>query len=527
MHSIISYSRPLRRFFTRLVSPLSNGLQVRRIESLEGGWHHTARARDRVFATRVLQRYAAHYARMPVLPPLPRSQPAGPIPPDLWQTLPRPRPALDPAPEVDVILPITGEYSTVLGAIYRILACENVTRIRLVLLLSAHSDYKLVDKLRRLQELDLFDLLQDEEKRGMIALLNFALQRNETRDVVLLADHVQVVDGWLDRLHAEALEDATTASASPWCLSGGVAGYPDQAGSLSQVPMDLSALNAIAGFTFRETPHVALQTASASASYLTREAIRTVGLLQENTHSLSHALQHWATRAQEKGFGHIVAPTLVLGSFGVSARPNDARDEAALQPLRAMLDRARLDAAIKQTKLVIDGIPAFSDLLGNGAPPHLLLSPDLEDPSMLELGAPDARLTPHLRLPIDQALQPLSELCRARAITHIELRQLAGFPARMLEFTMALAELAQLPLHIHVSDDYLICPGLLGADKECGARDLESGYQSFLDKHPLDADGIPLWLWRMRSAQCLSHAARITFETEALKQLYVRYFRIG
>jgi hypothetical protein len=74
MRPIASYTKRLRRLILSLASPVTRELHTRRLESLESGWEHASRARDRVFVNRVLQRYIAHYERVPVLPPCPRSR---------------------------------------------------------------------------------------------------------------------------------------------------------------------------------------------------------------------------------------------------------------------------------------------------------------------------------------------------------------------------------------------------------------------------------------------------------------------
>lgn len=528
------YLKGMTRLRSILRHPLRHLVQKRRMDSLERDWASTMAARDRLFVLRTTSRYRAQYDIPSRLPPLPARPEQPAIAPEAWEALYKPRHHLNPDPAVDVVMPITDSYDAVLPTLYRLLSATNETPMRAVLVISRHPDNKLLAKLRRLQELDLFDLLQDSGEEGLISLVNFALQRHEARDAVLLASNADLPDGWLDRLRSVALTPyGSLATASPWTTLGGITGYPDTEGSLATRLGDPHVLDAICASLFDDGITHTLPFPSPYITYIPRNAFSTLGPLPEKPDAIGASLHAWAQAASEKGFEHAFAPRLLIGAQQPHAlqkhpTPPDFDPDASFSDLpahRLQIDHTRLRAGSTQPQLIIHGIPAMD------TPSHydtgaLHLSPDPADPSRLRLGLPDARLFPHLSFAIDDPAQELVALCESLGITRIRIRQLAGFPSRMLEYAVLLADRIGAACNVEIADDYLICPGLLGMGKTCAPEDLESGYASFVATHPLDADGQPLWLWRLRASRLFARAESVSFASAELEAHYQRYYHI-
>lgn len=525
----------LRRVVTR---PMKKLLKRRTRQIKEQQWSNAARIRDSLFCERTLSRYRAHYTSTLSLPALTHKPPHAPITQEDWDALSVTQLRQKREPMVDIIMPISDNYHAVTAALYNLLRQDSTIPFRVVVILATHPDHKLTDKLRRLQELDLFDLLQVQAHESIIELINFAMQRHETRDIVLLSSACEVPEGWLASFHLTLQScAATTASISPWCSTGGITGYPDPEGSLACYLDNTHELSAMCQEVFAQAPCPVLPYPALECCYLTRESIHVSGLLPEESPHLPHALSSWAAKAMDKGFEHIWHPRVFMGTtLDTSPRSISAnrqsflrfdRENAVTESLdtflmeyRELLDRNRLLSCIQTRTLLITGIPA---LLPQGVS-HLTLSPDTEMHGHIRLGAPDPRAFSHLSFAMDETTEYLYAIIAALNITHIELHHLAGFPSRMLDYILRISAELAIPYHLYISDDYLICPGLIGVNKQCEAGDLESSYQSFIATQPLDSDGMPLWLWRERAKRLVHSAAHITYSQESIATLYARYY---
>lgn len=538
LHALYDHTRTALAYgktaLTRLIKKL---LKRKAHAAKEKNWLSVLHSRDQLFFERSISRYRAHFSSSLALPALSQKSTATSITQDAWDILSKAALHNKREPLIDVIMPITDSYNAVISALYQLLDTPSSIPFRVVAILSHHPDHKLTDKLRRLQELDLFDLLQVEAEEPLISLINFAMQRHETRDIVLLSSACEVPEGWLESFHLTLQSCATTtASISPWSTAGGITGYPDNAGSLSHQLDSKTSLSAMCQDVFADAPCPVLPEPLLHCCYITREAIHVSGLLPEEHATLAKSLTAWANKASDKGFEHLWLPRLCVGSTQSSAPSNQVKSPAltatpkhqtideSLESARAeyceLLDRNRLLGCVHTNTLVITGIVA---LLPPDTP-HLTLSADSSRAGALRLGAPDARLFPHISFWVDDDIHYLRAIISLLPITHIAVYHLAGFPSRMLDYILRISAKFNLPYHLHISDDYLICPGLIGVAKQCDAADLESSYQSFITTQPLDSDGMPLWQWRERSKRLLNHATQITYSNEAIAALHARYF---
>lgn len=516
----------LSRLKRAALQPVSRLLTHKRMSTLESQWQNAASARDMLFATRVASRYRAYRKSDGELPLLSRRDHHTSIAPETWEALYQPRRTHKREAEIDIILPITHNYEIALPALYTLLTSDNQRAFRVVVLLSQHPDHKLTDKLRRLQELDLFDLLVGNGEESMIGLINFALQRHDTRDIVLFSSHIECPAGWLDRLYdATAKSPATTATVSPWLTAGGITGYPDREGSIAHALEATATLDDICQGLFADTPQGPLASPSEYVHYIRRDALHSIGLLTERS-SLASALAAWSALAREKGFEHVWAHNVLLGTSPAYLPPHTTGTPTATAREQAeRIDRARLTHQCTQSTLVIEGLRPLKPHTPENGELHLM--PDPHSPANLRLGLPDIRLYPHLSFPIDDGLDAVMEITAQLGITDIIVRQPAGFPSRMIEWISFFSQQAQIPYRLELSDDYLICPGLIGVAKTCAPEDLESSYRSFNHAYPLDSDGMPLWLWRVRSAALIEHAQSLRFTDEDIRALFQRYFSIA
>jgi hypothetical protein len=505
--------------------------QRRKLRVLESYWQHAADARDSVFIARVTGRYRDQNA-LHTLPPLhPRESAPTSITAEEWEALAATQRKDTRDAVMDVIFPVTDSYEVTLASLYILLSSKQRAGFRVAVILSHHPDHRLIDKLRRLHESNLFDLFIDSGEEGMVSLTNFVLQRHDTRDVVLYSSHHHCPDYALDRLLHVAQTSPDCATVSPFLTSGGITGYPDTQGALAAAVEPTAVLDDICQNLFADAPPQSMKMPALDVMLIRREAMHSIGLLPEKSTLLSHALLAWAELADSKSYHHLFTPNVL---FGVTSGHRVDALSVQIQNLHPhiypyshaiegrLIDSERLRRNYSAPALVINGIQSTPRRTSND--PICMLTPDIVSPAIMRVGLPDARLYPHLRFAMDTGFLPLSELCEKLGVTQIEVRGLAGFPSRMVEWVGLFSRQTGIPYTLIIEDDYLICPGLIGINKHCDAEDLESCYRSFADSYPLDSDGMPLWLWRVRSANLIANAARIEFATEHLKTLFSRYF---
>jgi hypothetical protein len=505
--------------------------QRRKLRALESYWQHAADARDSVFITRVTGRYRDQ-KRLHLLPPLrPRENSSLSITAEAWEALASSQRKDARDVVIDVVFPVTDSYEVTLSSLYTLLTSEQHCGFRVAVILSHHPDHRLIDKLRRLHESNLFDLFIDSGEEGLVRLTNFVLQRHELRDIILYSSHHHCPDYALDRLLHVAQISKECATVSPYLTSGGSTGYPDAHGTLCAMLEPTATLDAICQRLFTDMPAQSLEIPALDVMLIRRDAMHSIGLLSEKYTQLSQALMAWAQQARNKSYRHLFAPHILFGvsadyraTIESSGTPNQYTATHALRHTvdATLIDSERLRENYSGHVLTISGFTTAS--LSSSHEPDCTLQPDIFSPATLRLGLPDARLYPHLRYPIDSGFSALSELCERIGIRQIDVRGLAGFPSRMVEWVGLFSRQTGIPYTLFIDDDYLICPGLLGINKHCDPEDLESCYRSFAESYPLDCDGTPLWLWRVRSATLIAHAERIEFVNDHLKTLFSRYF---
>jgi len=166
---------------------------------------------------------------------------------------------------------------------------------------------------RRLHHVRLLD------SAGPVTLANAALGASAGADVVLLASHALVFDGWLERLSDAARSDTTVGTAS---ALGNNAGLLSVWGPWDPIPGDVS-LERVAADIARLSPRARPRIPSADGHcvWISREVLDLAGPLDDSFRSLRAAVIDLSQRGVNDGLLNVAADDLFVASAlpGLSA----------------------------------------------------------------------------------------------------------------------------------------------------------------------------------------------------------------
>jgi glycosyltransferase involved in cell wall biosynthesis len=173
------------------------------------------------------------------------------------------------------------------------------------------------------------------EAAGPVELANAAMDACGAADVVLLASHALVFDGWLERLCIAAQDGQATATAS---ALGNYAGPLSLWGPHDPLPANAD-LESIAAAVSARSPRVVPRTLTAEGHciWIARAALELAGPFDTAFAALRPALVDFAQRCSARGLANVVADDVVVASVLPDL-------SAAGDTLGAVADRALLEA---------------------------------------------------------------------------------------------------------------------------------------------------------------------------------------
>lgn len=472
-----------------------------------------------------------------------------------WNALRAPR---SENPKVDVIVPVYNGYETTLRCLYSVLASQNATPFKLIVINDASTDNALTAMLYELAGRDFFVLLENKENKGFVATANRGMQLHPTRDVVLLNADTEVYGNWLDRLCAHASRHEKTGSVTPLSNNAGICSYPAFLQNNPVMPeLDALAAKANAGAS------CTLPTAVGFCMYIPRACLNAVGYFDEATFGRGYGEENdFCLRASRQGFTHLLAADIYVAHVGgVSfAQEKAPREKAAWKllkrrypeyagqvaafvtgdpalPLRRVLDVARL-AQKKRARNVL----MISHAAGGGTEKHIrerlsslekeedtggfILTPVTAQPGMLALSHPDIASTPNLLFSLDEEQEALIETLRQLGISRLQVHHLLGFPEGTPEFIHRLALMLDTGYEVMLHDYYFVCPRInltTEEDEYCGEPDL-AGCEACIATRSSYSGGVPVWLWRERAFRFLQDAQRVIAPDADVATRIKKYF---
>jgi glycosyltransferase involved in cell wall biosynthesis len=171
-----------------------------------------------------------------------------------------------------------------------------------------------------------FHYLPLADSAGPVQLANAGLRACADADVVLLASHTLVFEGWLERISDAGRSDTTVATAS---ALGNNAGPLSLWGRYDALPGDLDLERLaieLAARSPRATPRT--PTAEGHCVWISRPALELTGELDTAFGSLRAAVVDLAQRCLVRGLANVVADDVFVPSVkpGLSAEPDPLED---------------------------------------------------------------------------------------------------------------------------------------------------------------------------------------------------------
>lgn len=256
---------------------------------------------------------------------------------------------------IDVIVPVYKGIDETLRCIYSVLRHDSETPFELVVINDKSPDVELTGILRHLSARGLFTLIENPVNCGFVKTTNIGMKLHPGRDVVWLNSDTEVYKGWLDRIVECARSDSRIATITPLSNNATICSFPgtltegNNLLSFSDAEIDRAASVANAGVAV-DTP-----TGVGFCMYVRREAIKTVGLLDEERFGLGYGEENdLCQRFIKNGYRNVIIPSVFVRHYGATSfGENSLRLQRAMSTLRALHPNYEADVAywVKQNPL--------------------------------------------------------------------------------------------------------------------------------------------------------------------------------
>ncbi|RML89365.1 glycosyltransferase family 2 protein [Pseudomonas savastanoi] len=396
---------------------------------------------------------------------------------------------------VDVLIPVYDGLAETLECINSALEARKLNRTphRLVVIEDATPVPALRKALKVLAGKGKITLVQNPINLGFIRSMNRAMALSPRQDVVWLNADTRVHGDWLDRLRNVAYSDEAIASVTPFTNNGELMSFPESRFShpMPSAP-EQARLDDLARLT--DSPAMEIETGCGFCLYLKREALNSVGYLDEVELLRGYGEEtDWCLRARGLGWSHVGAPNVFVAhqggiSFGAEKALRVAHNNAILKrrypdassrydnfclrdpirPARQALQRARVAQLAEQLST-----PQLKQLhIGNRIAPQAPFSLTWRNKGQHAQATLHASVLPlafslDYQLPADN--QQLLEDLRSLPVDELIYQNLANCPVELY----ALAAQLEKPYRIICRDDELLKP-----DSHCKQEDFARKAQS-------------------------------------------------
>lgn len=239
---------------------------------------------------------------------------------------------------VDVLIPVYDGLAETLECINSALEARKLNRTphRLVVIEDATPVPALRKALKVLAGKGKITLVQNPINLGFIRSMNRAMALSPRQDVVWLNADTRVHGDWLDRLRNVAYSDEAIASVTPFTNNGELMSFPESRFShpMPSAP-EQARLDDLARLT--DSPAMEIETGCGFCLYLKREALNSVGYLDEVELLRGYGEEtDWCLRARGLGWSHVGAPNVFVAhqggiSFGAEKALRVAHNNAILK----------------------------------------------------------------------------------------------------------------------------------------------------------------------------------------------------
>ena len=289
-------------------------------------------------------------------------------------------PIAQPNHPVDIIVPVYRGLADTQLCINTVLASDNKTPYRLIVINDASPETEVTEWLRAKAADDhRIVLLENEANLGFVGTVNRGMAFSKDNDVLLLNSDTEVANDWLDRIRRAAYSDSRVGSVTPLSNNATICSYPNFCqdnelphGHTTQT-LDLLCAATNPGAV------VDVPTGVGFCMYIRRDCLTGVGLFDVANFGKGYGEENdFCQRAHSAGWRNLhLLDTFVLHTGGVSfGASKSPREQAAMEilrrlhpsyeadvmafvqadparPYRTALDFARIQASQRPTVLAI------------------------------------------------------------------------------------------------------------------------------------------------------------------------------
>jgi len=227
--------------------------------------------------------------------------------------LPGPQPMTPPNHPVDIIVPVYRGLEDTRRCIESVLAADNQTPWRLIVINDASPEPEVTAWLREVAPRDpRIVLLENDENLGFVGTVNRGMALSEQDDVLLLNSDTEVTGNWLDRIRSAAYGDQKIASVTPFSNNATICSYPRFCED-NDLPAgwDIARLDALFA-RVNAGQVVDVPTGVGFCMYIRRDALRQLGLFDVEHFGKGYGEENdFCIRAYKAGWRNLQAWTRV------------------------------------------------------------------------------------------------------------------------------------------------------------------------------------------------------------------------
>jgi len=473
-----------------------------------------------------------------------------------------PRAELTEAPTlVDVVVPVYGARAETQRCLESLLRTKNSVQHEIVVIDDGNHDSKLVKILDEHASQGRITLLKNSRNLGFPHAANRGMTLHPDRDVVLLNSDTRVSDHWLDRLRQAARSDWKIATATPFSNDGEICSWPLR---IPPAPApDDQELDRLNSLLVGANPgrSLTIPTAVGFCMYITREAIRDVGLFDAECFGRGYGEESdFCMRAKSIGYRNILAADVYVaheGSRSFGSEKEERRQHASkmislrhpqyaadverfiaadpAKPLRRLISaRISFDSSRPNILMISHArgggtqrhIEEMSQALDNEGIGTLFLHPTADGSVRLarEIGPPTSNDDDdEMVFKLESEMASLVETLRATNVRHIHIHHILDNSA----IVTSLPGLLRLPFDVTLHDYYGICPRVHLADglnRYCGepaGAQCNTCVKQYGSELGRDVD---VERWRTSNDRWLGSARRIFVPSADTAERFSRYF---
>lgn len=454
---------------------------------------------------------------------------------------------------VDVIVPVYRGLQETRACIESLLANRQKVSHEIVVINDASPEAGMSEWLDEVGKSGAITVLHNPVNLGFVGTVNRGMGLHPDRDVVLLNSDTVVANDWLDRLLAQAYQDPTTATVTPFSNNATICSFPDFCKDNEVTPASAASLDILCKALFRGK-NVDIPTAVGFCMFIKRAALCQVGDFDVEAFGKGYGEENdFCMRASSQGWKHKhCLDTFVYHAGATSfASSHNSRVEAAIKKLherypnyQSIINKFVAEDPAKGFRITLSLLSmsqrrkpiavAVYHNMGGGTRRHVLeLSKHLAaevnfvgltpiDEHTVRLNIPLEAESNDLFFDVSSGYGELRKLLKSVGVARVHFHHTYGLSPAIWN----LAKDLQVPYDFTFHDYYPICPQISLSDhnhRYCGEPD-ERGCNQCLQIRP--APGNPdIATWRSNKRYLIENADRVFAPSTFVGERVRRHFR--